>query len=185
MGVEFHHADVFKQILTEIPDIWIAVTDLEGAILFSNFVCPLSQDRKLGIRACFSEASLAQLRTHHQTQLETCKNFSNYPLVYTLNNSKPMSVTVSKHVINDDNDTSLLSVYVLKNLPTRDSSSAKLKEMTKSLSEKTDILERFNRLAVDRELEMMKLKQEINVLHVKLGKKPKYKMFQDGFKKTG
>jgi PAS domain S-box-containing protein len=45
-------------------------------------------------------------------------------------------------------------------------------ELKKSMTE----LERFNRLAVGRELKMIELKKEINAFHELLGKEPRYKI---------
>lgn len=49
-----------------------------------------------------------------------------------------------------------------------------LESANKELSEKTDTLERFHKVTVNRELEMIKLKEEINPLLEKSGKPKKY-----------
>ena len=50
------------------------------------------------------------------------------------------------------------------------------KRAEEELKERGEELERFNRLAVDRELKMIKLKREINDLLEELGKGPRYKI---------
>jgi CheY-like chemotaxis protein len=50
------------------------------------------------------------------------------------------------------------------------------KQSDEVIKEKTDDLERFNNLMVDRELKMIELKKEINQLLLKLGEKSKYKI---------
>ena len=50
------------------------------------------------------------------------------------------------------------------------------KKTEKNLKEKIEELEKFQKVTVDRELSMIKLKKEINKLCEKCGKKPKYKI---------
>ena len=52
----------------------------------------------------------------------------------------------------------------------------KQKEAEEKLKERTDELEKFNQLAVGRELKMIELKKEINELYKKIGEKPKYEI---------
>ncbi len=54
------------------------------------------------------------------------------------------------------------------------------KKAEKELKEKLVELEKFQDITVDRELEMIKLKKEINSLCEKYGEKPKYKIDQEG-----
>ncbi len=55
----------------------------------------------------------------------------------------------------------------------------KRKAAEEEIEEKTDELEKFNRLAVGREFKMIELKKEINALLEKLGKEPGYKIVGD------
>jgi len=50
------------------------------------------------------------------------------------------------------------------------------KQAEGKLKEKLDELEKFQQITVDRELQMMKLKKEINELCNKCGEKPRYMM---------
>jgi len=50
------------------------------------------------------------------------------------------------------------------------------KQAEEELMKKTEELERFNKLAVGRELKMVELKKEINALLEQLGKEPRYKI---------
>jgi len=62
----------------------------------------------------------------------------------------------------------------------RDNSERKAAE--EELKKRTDELEKFNRLAVGRELKMIKLKKEINTLLEESGKEPEYKIVIDATK---
>jgi predicted nucleic acid-binding Zn-ribbon protein len=54
-------------------------------------------------------------------------------------------------------------------------------ELKKSMAE----LERFNRLAVGRELKMIELKNEVNRLYERLDEKPRYRLALENEKTTG
>ncbi|MCK4357338.1 MAG: PAS domain S-box protein [Candidatus Cloacimonetes bacterium] len=54
------------------------------------------------------------------------------------------------------------------------------KKADEELNKKINELEKFQDITVDRELEMIKLKKEINSLCEKYGEKPKYKIDQEG-----
>ncbi len=60
------------------------------------------------------------------------------------------------------------------------------KEWEDSMREKTEEIERFNRLAVGRELHMVDLKKQVNELSIRLGSKPPYDLkFLEGGSDTG
>ncbi len=50
------------------------------------------------------------------------------------------------------------------------------KSAEENLEERTAELERFNKLAVGRELKMIELKKEINATLEELGREPRYKL---------
>jgi len=54
------------------------------------------------------------------------------------------------------------------------------KRMEKELKDKIEELERFYKMAVDRELRMVELKKEIDDLRRKCGEKPKYEVVEEG-----
>lgn len=54
-----------------------------------------------------------------------------------------------------------------------------LRQQTEELQARNDDLDRFNRLAVDRELRMIELKRELNKLYGRLGEPPCYVIAED------
>ena len=52
----------------------------------------------------------------------------------------------------------------------------KRKQVEEALKKKNQVLEIFNRMAVDRELKMVELKKEINCLAQEAGQEPRYKI---------
>lgn len=84
----------------------------------------------------------------------------------------PLLVTTCPVFDNDGKFTG--SVHIAKDISERKQVEEKLSEAFRELEEKTDRLEKFNRLTVGREMDMVRLKREVNALLRESGKPVRY-----------
>lgn len=100
-------------------------------------------------------------------------------------NSEPRYLSVSAAPLWDDEENFVGTIGVVIDITERKKMEKELKEKVKELEEaynklreKSERLERFHKLTVGRELEMVKLKEEINSLCEKLGMPKKYRALE-------
>ena len=74
----------------------------------------------------------------------------------------------------DSNKQPLYFIAQIQDITERKLAENKLKKNSKQLEEINSDLQRFNRVAVDREERMIELKEKINQLSEQLGQKPLY-----------
>ena len=93
---------------------------------------------------------------------------------YVRKDGSPVWVVVNSSAIRDQ-DGKVKEVFsATQDITERVNSQEKMKQMNQSLAESVEELEKFNQIAVDREMRMIELKREINALHAEMGNEPPY-----------
>ncbi|HDS09019.1 MAG TPA: PAS domain S-box protein, partial [Firmicutes bacterium] len=174
--------DFFDTIIESIDDM-ILVTDREGYIKSVNrstiSITGLKPENILGsqVRDVFSESKKSSI-FEEKTFLKFARQgyIKNLNIHFKTNLEEEVPVSLTGSVMHDLEGAVIGIVLVARDLRELQQLIAELNEIKNDYEEKSRRLERFNRLMVGRELEMVNLKKKINELLVKSGITEKYKL---------
>ncbi len=161
----------FRSIYESCRD-GITFIDFKGHILDANhsFLQMMGYSRDELLHLKYEEMTPID---YHRTDLEMIDKVIKtgtsveYEKEHIRKDGSRVPVSITRFVVKDANGFSTGVASFVKDITER-------KKIEKDLKERQDYLERFHKLTVGRELEMVKLKNEVNELLEKLGRPKKY-----------
>jgi len=165
--------EIFRTLAEYSPDMIFII--IKNKIYYVNQLC----EKKLGYTkeefyaTDFNFLRLVapeNMKIFNENLLLTAsgKEIAPYEFLMTSKDGKELYTMVNSKLIQIGNENAILGVIM-------DISEQKWAE--EILKRKANQFEHFNSLMVDRELKMVELKKEVNILLEKLGEKPKYNLF--------
>ena len=179
---ELEEAKAFSEgILSSMADAVVTI-DLDGHIVSANpaLTRMFGREPEEAIGQDFSEMVQWFKPEGMQKAVETFGRaietgmLTSVELTALAKDGKEIPISVTGGVIKDAKGNPKNIVISIRDITEHKRAEEALKDAYLELTKKSERLERFHRLTVDRELEMVKLKEEINTLLEKLGQPKKY-----------
>lgn len=166
----------FFEKAIETLSVGITITDRSQKIIYSNFhdyqIHGYDKDQLLGMKS----STLAPSELHVSMTEEEIDELSywNRESVNIRKDGSVFPVQLISHALKDDKRGTIGIITACMDITERKEAEKKLKNAYECLNEKSERLERFQKITVGRELEMIKLKKEVNELLERLGERRKY-----------
>ncbi|HRP34252.1 MAG TPA: PAS domain-containing protein [Gammaproteobacteria bacterium] len=176
-GERLQSLQLLKAVADSAEDA-IFVKDPDGRyLLFNRAACQMtgrSEDEVLGRDdySVFPPEQAEMLAATHRRVLAENRAVMAREILHTAHGQR--AVLARKGPLHDDSGR-LIGVYgISRDVTDLEHSSILLEEHGRQLEERNQELERFNEAMVGRELDMLRLKQQVNELSVRLGLKPPF-----------
>ncbi len=161
-----------ENIMRSMGESLIVVSPEETIKIVNKATCELldyEEDELIDkpIKTILLESKRETVTSQTFAELFEKKEFNNIEMTYLSKDGLNIPVLFSGSILNDEQDVTQGYICVAQNITERKRAEA---ELTVKITE----LERFNKLAVDRELKMIMLKENINELLVMQGREREY-----------
>lgn len=118
-------------------------------------------------------------RSDFETHIQQMGEVIGFESAWKRKDGSTVYIRESARLVHDEAGSPLYYNGTVEDISERKSVEEALRRQTVELRERNSELERFNRVAVGRELAMMALKKEVNDLSLRLGETPRYRIPED------